>query len=574
MIIFAFILQLSIILALDYENIMGNQELFGEIKDFINVNFFDYLREEEDFINNNIIMSLDYIDNFCKVNKNQIQNFFNEDYEFLNNLLNTPLLNISNYYELYDYICNSKVLAESNVLNQEVKDDYFNYCISLCGRYLPSIKIDIKEIQEKFKKNLNSNEKLYFEKFYFNKIFLEYVNKYHLLNKKFCDFNNLEFNYVGKNSFKRYTVYKNIIENEVFNFYLQVKYELLQEFCAYLLYWIKAYNLTMAIRNCHSQENNIAFSHRYKGWSQPSGGLGDLEIEFKTNFGFGNSSYFCILLEYKGIKIVPFMDWVRYPYYQAYQILQYTRKIHELKTNSSGYSTIFISNEHWQNAMNILNEMINLYLKNERLFVQTYIIEELDNMINRLYDILLMTNEELNTKYEIEENYSKINSEKIFNSVGDIEDLNFKASKICGALGFIEKIIEISSIVDTSNYLQRLKDCNLKLLPMLTKSVIDSNSILAELQVSKIENDNKIKMIFNDDEVESNLKFSRKVKLTMPSKEFSSKYINYEKLSREYEKLRDLRYQINSDIRVINTLLKNIEKYIISINKYVNNENV
>ena len=120
----------------------------------------------------------------------------------------------------------------------------------------------------------------------------------------------------------------------------------------------------------------------------------DLKIHFKTNFGYGNSSYFYVMLEYKGIQIVPFMDWVIYPYFKAAQVLQYTMKLHRFRNRS-----VYIENNLWNDAMNFICEAGNIYLKNDQLFIEKYILNQLDGMIDSLHHILSMDSDTLDESY-------------------------------------------------------------------------------------------------------------------------------------------------------------------------------
>ena len=62
------------------------------------------------------------------------------------------------------------------------------------------------------------------------------------------------------------------------------------------------YLLDKAYKNFENKKYILAFSHRRVGWSFPNLQLSnEFEVIFKTNFGYGSSSYFFTNIKYKKI---------------------------------------------------------------------------------------------------------------------------------------------------------------------------------------------------------------------------------------------------------------------------------
>ena len=60
-----------------------------------------------------------------------------------------------------------------------------------------------------------------------------------------------------------------------------------------LLLWSKAASINKTYRRCYEDKTILIFSHRLRGWSNPVFQLTpNFSVEIKTNFGYGNSSYF------------------------------------------------------------------------------------------------------------------------------------------------------------------------------------------------------------------------------------------------------------------------------------------
>lgn len=108
-----------------------------------------------------------------------------------------------------------------------------------------------------------------------------------------------------------------------------------------------AMRLEKSYKKCQKEETIIAFSHRKVGWSTPKYALDDnFSVEIKTNFGYGNSSYFYSKLRYKELDIIPFTDWVSYRFANIFEIIQYSKKH-------------YLMNESWLESM----QFIRSYLK-------------------------------------------------------------------------------------------------------------------------------------------------------------------------------------------------------------------
>ena len=66
-----------------------------------------------------------------------------------------------------------------------------------------------------------------------------------------------------------------------------------KDICAYIALWIHAYRFLKSRESCLEDRRNILCSHRFYGWTKPIYSLdSNFKIEFKTNFGYGDSNYF------------------------------------------------------------------------------------------------------------------------------------------------------------------------------------------------------------------------------------------------------------------------------------------
>ncbi len=217
--------------------------------------------------------------------------------------------------------------------------------------------------------------------------------------------------------------------------------------------WCEANAIHKAYRHCYNNKNILTFSHRICGWSNPIHQLTEnFSVELKTNFGYGQSSYFYTKLRYKNIEIVPFSDWIKYENANAFEIIRYTQNYK-------------LENEYWYDALMFAKDACNISLKDECQFVRMYIIEECEKMVNGLIDII-------NNDHYI---FKDVKSDKKFYEK-DLEGrvlITFRGEKITGALNFISKIIELGSIIDVCYFISKIEVCNKLIQPVLANELIN-----------------------------------------------------------------------------------------------------
>lgn len=203
----------------------------------------------------------------------------------------------------------------------------------------------------------------------------------------------------------------------------------------------------------------LAFSHRRIGWSKPEFYLSDdLSVVYKTNFGYGASSYFYTNIKYKGIDILPYSDWVRYRHVQKEEIIRYTRRH-------------LLGNNEWIKTMDFTAEMYNSSVQDPSCFVENWIINEVDEMVKGLERML---NE--NKNYQVLNSYFH-KSEPIYLMGRKL--IRFKGEKISGSLMFLDKLKELHSIYSSIElYIERIMKCNMDIYPKLVLEMKQMNNEL------------------------------------------------------------------------------------------------
>jgi hypothetical protein len=341
----------------------------------------------------------------------------------------------------------------------------------------------------------------------------------------------------------------------------------------------QAFSINISYRKCHENKKTLTFSHRIRGWSSPAYQLTlNFSIELKTNFGFGNSSYFYVKIKYKNIDICPISEWINYEIAHFSEIIRYTKSYTKrlAKENFRGqliYTTV-IGNNFWIDALAFAQNACNISINDEAKFVEDYIVKECELMVKGLENIMHATS----FTFQKDRNppYSKDKSGH--------ELIDFRGEKITGALDFITKILEFKAIIIVENLICRIERLNKLMQPILIAElkVVDEDLIGFKLEIDKLAPEfNEFQQrhrnyIYEKQYIKNAIVIKRKIRdyevdpdeieqiFNMNFPEFDEFDVSYKKIVKNYNALRER-------IVILNTISKNINTYNIKIDKYFRN---
>lgn len=214
-------------------------------------------------------------------------------------------------------------------------------------------------------------------------------------------------------------------------------------------YWGRVYAITKTYRICANRSDVLTFSHRLTGWSNPVYKLTDnFSVEIKTNFGYGQSSYFYTKFKFKDIEITPFSEWIDYRFAKIEEIVRYSKR-HALE------------NRYWFDAITYAKDACNMSLTDEDEFVSVYILIECERMVSGLENIL--TKEKFTFKDAPTEDYSLDKYGRVL--------MEFRGEKISGALDFIAAILTLKCIANTQQFVERILYVNRTVQPILSEEL-------------------------------------------------------------------------------------------------------
>ena len=261
-----------------------------------------------------------------------------------------------------------------------------------------------------------------------------------------------------------------------------------------------AINYEVALLNLKEEHPEVLFSHDYKGfsnsiWFKPTR---DIEIAPKTNFVFGKSSYFMLVLKYKGIHILPYSEIVKYRFQGTEQQVRHYRAYTPKRSS-------------WNQVMEDTCALFKDIQTYKDSFIERYILNPLDDLMGQLKYI----NETPDPDLEFTEMELGFNSYCFFDT-GHIKSRKdfYKIIRLSNTLFLLENLAELnnSKIANTKAYRETILSYNKELLPsipsFLKKTASSLKKVKAEIAVLKETGDrfSVTEQIKRLDDIASNLK--------------------------------------------------------------------
>lgn len=327
------------------------------------------------------------------------------------------------------------------------------------------------------------------------------------------------------------------------------------------------------IKEISSSPNTIMYSHRYHGWTTMNYSINNsFKAMIKSNFGYGMSSYFFTILEFENICLAPFSYWIKYRYAMTHEIINYSKK-HFLQDNS------------WIESMEFIQEVIHDFNTDLNMFLQKYLIDECENLVEGLEFIL---NETIFEFYESKIKQKKISQQKIVNQYywvirkerlkGRELDI-FRANKITGALEFINAISKYDRIISVQRFINKIEFLNEKLYPKL---LIQKNRY--QYQLESVNESYKQKNIILEREKLKYQTINEELETFIKSKEnleelkkndrnelvrlFSIKNPNYGTLEKKYNNLKKEVFELLSLSKELDIAIEKMSECILNYEQY------
>lgn len=198
----------------------------------------------------------------------------------------------------------------------------------------------------------------------------------------------------------------------------------------------------------------------------------DLSVRVETNFCYGSSTYFSVVVTYKGIELLPYSVWVRYYYAGFAHLLKYTRS-YVRQRNS------------WHLCMNFLESFINSAIDNPENFIHNEVMREVNGLLEGLKIIFKQSQEDFEKEIKVkerpgDERYIGILGARYANESDENEysikprevSMIYRMEKISGALRFLNNLRKIKEIYsEVSDAIDKIIEMNQKIYPEVVSAI-------------------------------------------------------------------------------------------------------
>lgn len=366
------------------------------------------------------------------------------------------------------------------------------------------------------------------------------------------------------------------LENKLINYNQKVKEGYLQN----ALTFIYSLDYQHTLKTNKIEENYKIFSSEIHGRFSYSTDVNDeLKITTRTNFCYGSSSYFHIIVKYKDIELLPYSEWVKY-YYAGYNsIMRFTRSYYCIR-------------ESWTHAMEFLVRYINNALIDPISFVKNEVMSEVNGLLSGLEEIFRLNEEDFIQRLEVQHildddiRYIGISSarhanekEREYYKIAPSEcAMIFRMEKISGALHFLKSLYKLSEIYeDVQKVIKRIIDLNNLIYPEIKDAIPpieqEIQNLKRELKPIEREYNNKSKRLNNlDKRLEQMLSKYGDSKRDEIESLFKKRNPQYEILKKETSDLWKRKYNHEKLIDNREKIVNRIISFKSLIDNYTNNQ--
>lgn len=280
----------------------------------------------------------------------------------------------------------------------------------------------------------------------------------------------------------------------------------------------------------------------------------DLSVTVRTNFCYGTSTYFNVVMKYKDIELIPYSVWVRYRFASYSHLLGCTRSYLRYR-------------ECWKYCFDFIQEFINSAIEDPEKFVHNEISREIKQLMEGLEAIFTKTED-----YIGQINVKKRGDDERYIGIIGVRNLNereleeyyiapqeksmiFRMEKISGAIKFLKSLRKIEEIYSEINDAsKRIVEMNKEILPEIKASIPPVNEEIIDLKGKlkplefKFEKCEKSIVKFED-------QLSKRLKDLWETEEIEKAKNRFERLNPKYLELKQLREKLKSEVQDLQSKL-------------------
>ena len=293
----------------------------------------------------------------------------------------------------------------------------------------------------------------------------------------------------------------------------------------------------------------------------------DLSVTVRTNFCYGTSTYFNVVVKYKDIELIPYSEWVRY-YFAAYtHLLGYTKSYKHYR-------------ECWNYCFSFIESFINSAIEDPEKFVSDEINREIKQLMEGLEDIF--TNPE---DYLGQINVKKWGNDERYIGIIGVRNLNereleeyyiapqeismiYRMEKISGAIRFLKSLRKIEELYPKINVAsKRIVEMNQEMLPEVKAAIPPVNEEILNLKRQLKPLEFKLEKCEKAIEKFEN-QLSKRLKDLWETEEIEKAKNRFESLNPKYLELKQLREKLKPEVQELQSKLYKREEVLKKLNGF------
>lgn len=249
--------------------------------------------------------------------------------------------------------------------------------------------------------------------------------------------------------------------------------------------FIQQQQIYKAFQKAQNDSDVKMYSRESIGWSGFEYKItDDVKACVNTNFGYGYACYFTLTIAYKGIVIAPFSHVVKYYNANMTDIIRCTRDYN-------------VSSDSWNPAFDFVKEFANQSLQNPQKFAESYLMNEIHEMMSGLRNIMSNPNGVINMFKRQNKNLSDYHTLCLISPMSDDEKRRFevfpsempvvfKAEKIHESYNMLQRLKEIGEILpEVNNYVSEIVSMINKQTPEINRTMNAIKNDIKGLQTQK-----------------------------------------------------------------------------------------
>ena len=324
--------------------------------------------------------------------------------------------------------------------------------------------------------------------------------------------------------------------------------------------YIQAYEFYSALSKIKTDEKNVMYSTEIIGWTKFNYSISNnVNINFKSNFCYGRSTYFYVTLIYKGVEILSYPKLVEYYYANMYDFIDCTESYKPERCN-------------WGKALSFVVEQGNWAAVDEDAFVQKWIIDGTNEMVQGLKEILstpnIVIDRLINSNIDDGSLYTvrnitkdEIAEYKVYNHEMTIA---FQAEKISGSLLLVPNLIKLSNLYsEIQSIIHEIEHINSEFFPKLHNTIVTLSNKINSLSC-RID---CIQREFNTFKRNNFKSFRDYEQFKVRNRENINVFHDYISLHPEFEAIYNKRNKYNEEIEELTNEQKRLSKFKIQLSR-------